>query len=110
MLGVPKIVLARRWLRHERDHGRGQPVIWWGQERYMIEGGRRLHAQQDLPQQVTGLPLRDRFGHPDSKYGGEPFPTLWWWDAAKSAKIIAEEVLLRRLDPTVAPFVLIEPC
>jgi len=30
----------------------------------------------------------DRFGHPDPmpKYGRAAFPTVWWWDAAKSAK------------------------
>jgi microcin C transport system substrate-binding protein len=34
----------------------------------------------------------DRFGHPDPlpKYGqgdGGAFPTVWWWDAAKAAKV-----------------------
>jgi hypothetical protein len=51
----------------------------------MIEGGRRLHAQQDLAQQVTELPLAIasaiRF-----EIRREPFPTLRCWDAAKSAK------------------------
>ena len=30
----------------------------------------------------------DRFGHPDPlpKYGFSGFPTVWWWDQAKSAK------------------------
>jgi microcin C transport system substrate-binding protein len=31
----------------------------------------------------------DRFGHPASlpKYGMSAFPTLWWWDEAKAAKV-----------------------
>ncbi|HXW47864.1 MAG TPA: extracellular solute-binding protein [Xanthobacteraceae bacterium] len=31
----------------------------------------------------------DRFGHPDPmpKYGAAAFPLVWWWDAAKAAKI-----------------------
>ena len=31
----------------------------------------------------------DRFGHPDPmpKYGRAAFPTVWWWDAQKAAKI-----------------------
>ncbi|MGZ8402893.1 MAG: ABC transporter substrate-binding protein, partial [Rhodoplanes sp.] len=31
----------------------------------------------------------DRFGRPDTmpKYGREAFPTIWWWDAAKAAKV-----------------------
>ena len=31
----------------------------------------------------------DRFGHPDPlpKYGISAFPTLWWWDADKAAKV-----------------------
>jgi len=31
----------------------------------------------------------DRFGHPDPlpKYGLSGFPSLWWWDAEKAAKI-----------------------
>ena len=31
----------------------------------------------------------DRFGSPDPlpKYGAPGFPTLWWWDAAKAAKV-----------------------
>jgi microcin C transport system substrate-binding protein len=31
----------------------------------------------------------DRFSHPDPmpEYGEEAFPTLWWWDSAKAAKI-----------------------
>ena len=31
----------------------------------------------------------DRFGRPEKmpKYGIAAFPTLWWWDAAKAAKI-----------------------
>ena len=31
----------------------------------------------------------DRFGHPHTmpKYGMAAFPTLWWWDAAKAAKV-----------------------
>jgi len=31
----------------------------------------------------------DRFGHPTSlpKYGMSAFPTLWWWDEAKAAKV-----------------------
>jgi microcin C transport system substrate-binding protein len=31
----------------------------------------------------------DRFGHPASlpKYGMSAFPTLWWWDAEKAAKL-----------------------
>jgi microcin C transport system substrate-binding protein len=31
----------------------------------------------------------DRFGHPDPmpKYGIAAFPTIWWWDAEKAAKV-----------------------
>ena len=31
----------------------------------------------------------DRFGHPEllPKYGSGAFPTLWWWDADKAAKV-----------------------
>ena len=31
----------------------------------------------------------DRFGRPDPlpKYGVSAFPTIWWWDAAKAAKV-----------------------
>jgi microcin C transport system substrate-binding protein len=31
----------------------------------------------------------DRFGHPDPlpKYGISAFPTVWWWDAARAAKV-----------------------
>ena len=31
----------------------------------------------------------DRLGHPDSmpKYGAAAFPTVWWWDADKAAKV-----------------------
>jgi microcin C transport system substrate-binding protein len=31
----------------------------------------------------------DRFGHPDKlpEYGASAFPTIWWWDADKAAKI-----------------------
>jgi microcin C transport system substrate-binding protein len=31
----------------------------------------------------------DRFSHPDKlpEYGAAAFPTVWWWDAAKAAKI-----------------------
>ena len=31
----------------------------------------------------------DRFGHPETlpKYGAPGFPTVWWWDAAKAAKV-----------------------
>jgi microcin C transport system substrate-binding protein len=31
----------------------------------------------------------DRFSHPDKlpEYGASAFPTVWWWDAAKAAKI-----------------------
>jgi microcin C transport system substrate-binding protein len=31
----------------------------------------------------------DRFSHPDPlpKYGLSAFPTIWWWDAAKAAKV-----------------------
>lgn len=31
----------------------------------------------------------DRFGHPQTmpKYGAAAFPTIWWWDAAKAAKV-----------------------
>jgi microcin C transport system substrate-binding protein len=31
----------------------------------------------------------DRFGRPDPlpKYGFSAFPTIWWWDAAKAAKV-----------------------
>jgi microcin C transport system substrate-binding protein len=31
----------------------------------------------------------DRFGHPDPlpKYGFSGFPTVWWWDRAKAAKV-----------------------
>ena len=31
----------------------------------------------------------DRFGRPPElpKYGAAAFPTVWWWDAAKAAKV-----------------------
>jgi microcin C transport system substrate-binding protein len=31
----------------------------------------------------------DRFGRPDPlpKYGFSGFPTVWWWDQAKAAKV-----------------------
>lgn len=31
----------------------------------------------------------DRFGHPDPlpEYGATAFPTIWWWDAEKAAKL-----------------------
>jgi microcin C transport system substrate-binding protein len=31
----------------------------------------------------------DRFSHPETmpKYGAAAFPTIWWWDAAKAAKV-----------------------
>jgi microcin C transport system substrate-binding protein len=31
----------------------------------------------------------DRFGHPETmpKYGRSAFPSVWWWDAAKAAKV-----------------------
>jgi microcin C transport system substrate-binding protein len=31
----------------------------------------------------------DRFGHPETmpKYGQSAFPTIWWWDADKAAKV-----------------------
>jgi microcin C transport system substrate-binding protein len=31
----------------------------------------------------------DRFGHPETmpKYGASAFPSIWWWDAAKAAKV-----------------------
>ena len=31
----------------------------------------------------------DRFGRPDPlpKYGLSAFPTVWWWDAQKAAKV-----------------------
>jgi microcin C transport system substrate-binding protein len=31
----------------------------------------------------------DRFGHPETmpKFGASAFPTVWWWDAAKAAKV-----------------------
>ena len=31
----------------------------------------------------------DRFSHPDTmpKYGQSAFPTIWWWDADKAAKV-----------------------
>ncbi|HEY7231476.1 MAG TPA: extracellular solute-binding protein [Pseudolabrys sp.] len=31
----------------------------------------------------------DRFGHPDNmpRYGASAFPTVWWWDAARAAKV-----------------------
>jgi microcin C transport system substrate-binding protein len=31
----------------------------------------------------------DRFSHPDTlpKYGLSAFPAIWWWDAAKAAKL-----------------------
>ena len=31
----------------------------------------------------------DRFGHPETmpKYGNSAFPTVWWWDADKAAKV-----------------------
>jgi microcin C transport system substrate-binding protein len=35
----------------------------------------------------------DRFSHPDPlpKYGIAAFPALWWWDAAKAAKVAARQ-------------------
>jgi microcin C transport system substrate-binding protein len=35
----------------------------------------------------------DRFGRPDPmpKYGSSAFPTVWWWDAEKAAKIGARQ-------------------
>jgi microcin C transport system substrate-binding protein len=31
----------------------------------------------------------DRFGRPAElpKYGAGAFPTIWWWDSAKAAKV-----------------------
>jgi microcin C transport system substrate-binding protein len=31
----------------------------------------------------------DRFGHPDTmpQYGASAFPTVWWWDSVKAAKV-----------------------
>jgi microcin C transport system substrate-binding protein len=31
----------------------------------------------------------DRFGRPENlpKYGAAAFPTVWWWDAERAAKI-----------------------
>jgi microcin C transport system substrate-binding protein len=31
----------------------------------------------------------DRFSHPDNmpEYGADAFPTIWWWDRAKAAKV-----------------------
>ena len=31
----------------------------------------------------------DRFSHPETmpKYGASAFPTIWWWDAEKAAKV-----------------------
>jgi microcin C transport system substrate-binding protein len=31
----------------------------------------------------------DRFGHPETlpKYGMSGFPSIWWWDEARAAKI-----------------------
>ena len=31
----------------------------------------------------------DRFAHPETmpKYGASAFPTIWWWDAARAAKV-----------------------
>jgi microcin C transport system substrate-binding protein len=31
----------------------------------------------------------DRFGHPDvmPQYAASAFPTIWWWDATKAAKV-----------------------
>ncbi|MBV8747509.1 MAG: ABC transporter substrate-binding protein, partial [Xanthobacteraceae bacterium] len=31
----------------------------------------------------------DRFGRPDKmpEYGASAFPTIWWWDAEKAAKL-----------------------
>jgi microcin C transport system substrate-binding protein len=31
----------------------------------------------------------DRFGHPDAlpKYAEPAFPTIWWWDSEKAAKV-----------------------
>jgi microcin C transport system substrate-binding protein len=31
----------------------------------------------------------DRFGHPEPmpKYGIAAFPSVWWWDADKAAKV-----------------------
>lgn len=33
----------------------------------------------------------DRFGHPDRmpEFGQTAFPTIWWWDAARAAKVAA---------------------
>jgi microcin C transport system substrate-binding protein len=31
----------------------------------------------------------DRFGHPENmpKYGAAAFPTVWWWDKDRAAKV-----------------------
>jgi len=35
----------------------------------------------------------DRFGRPDPmpKYGAAAFPTVWWWDAERAAKLGAKQ-------------------
>jgi microcin C transport system substrate-binding protein len=36
---------------------------------------------------------RDRFGRPDKlpPYGASGFPTIWWWDAERAAKVSARQ-------------------
>ncbi|MGZ8390611.1 MAG: ABC transporter substrate-binding protein, partial [Rhodoplanes sp.] len=51
-----------------------------------------LHHNFVVPQWTYGK-LRtarwDRFGRPEKlpEYGMSAFPTIWWWDAAKAAKV-----------------------
>jgi microcin C transport system substrate-binding protein len=35
----------------------------------------------------------DRFGHPEKMpvYGLSAFPTIWWWDAERAAKVSARQ-------------------
>ena len=45
-----------------------------------------------VPQWTYGKPRAarwDRFGRPEKlpKYGAAAFPTIWWWDADKAAKV-----------------------
>jgi microcin C transport system substrate-binding protein len=51
-----------------------------------------LHHNYVVPQWTYGKVRTarwDRFGRPDKlpEYGISAFPTIWWWDAAKAAKV-----------------------
>ena len=51
-----------------------------------------LHDNYVVPQWTYGRVRSarwDRFGRPDKlpEYGMSAFPTIWWWDAAKVAKV-----------------------